>query len=69
MRHYLEFERPIADLEAKIDELSALSEGGTNLDDELKALRREDDVPRDCDAPDPALDRPSTDAPLSSNDA
>ncbi len=39
MRHYLEFERPIADLEAKIDELSALSQSGTNLDDELKALR------------------------------
>ncbi|WP_443748002.1 acetyl-CoA carboxylase carboxyltransferase subunit alpha [Asticcacaulis solisilvae] len=39
MRHYLEFERPIADLEAKIDELSALSQGGTNLDDEVKALR------------------------------
>ena len=39
MRHYLEFERPIADLEAKIDELSALSQSGTNLDEELKALR------------------------------
>ncbi len=39
MRHYLEFERPIADLEAKIEELSALSASGTNLDDELKALR------------------------------
>ncbi len=39
MRHYLEFERPIADLEAKIDELSALSQSGTNLDDEVKALR------------------------------
>ncbi|HVZ30092.1 MAG TPA: acetyl-CoA carboxylase carboxyltransferase subunit alpha [Asticcacaulis sp.] len=39
MRHYLEFERPIADLEAKIEELSTLSASGTNLDDELKALR------------------------------
>jgi acetyl-CoA carboxylase carboxyl transferase subunit alpha len=39
MRHYLEFERPIADLEAKIEELSALSASGTNLDEELKALR------------------------------
>ncbi len=39
MRHYLEFERPIADLEAKIEELSALAANGTNLDDELKALR------------------------------
>ncbi len=39
MRHYLEFERPIADLEAKIEELSALAANGTNLDEELKALR------------------------------
>jgi len=40
MRHYLEFERPIADLEAKIEELSALSQsGGANLDVELRALR------------------------------
>ncbi len=39
MRHYLEFERPIADLEAKIEELSTLAANGTNLDEELKALR------------------------------
>ena len=39
MRHYLEVRRPIADLEAKIEELSALAANGTNLDDELKALR------------------------------
>ena len=39
MRHYLEFERPIADLEAKIEELSALAANGTNLDEELKGLR------------------------------
>jgi acetyl-CoA carboxylase carboxyl transferase subunit alpha len=39
--HYLEFERPIADLEAKIDELSKLSEsaGPGTLDDEVGALR------------------------------
>jgi len=39
--HYLEFERPIADLEAKIEELSKLSEtaGPGALDDELGALR------------------------------
>ncbi|WP_293676804.1 acetyl-CoA carboxylase carboxyltransferase subunit alpha [uncultured Phenylobacterium sp.] len=39
--HYLEFERPIADLEAKIEELSKLSEtaGPGALDDELEALR------------------------------
>lgn len=39
--HYLEFERPIADLEAKIEELSKLSEttGGGALDQEIEALR------------------------------
>src|SRR5688572_432467 len=38
--HYLEFERPIADLEAKIEELSKLSEtAGGGVDDELEALR------------------------------
>lgn len=40
--HYLEFERPIADLEAKIEELSKLSEttGGGGLDEEIDALRQ-----------------------------
>ena len=43
-RHYLEFERPIADLEAKIEELSALSNaaeaGGVGgYDDEVSGLR------------------------------
>jgi acetyl-CoA carboxylase carboxyl transferase subunit alpha len=38
--HYLEFERPIADLEAKIEELSRLSETSPgSLDDEIEALR------------------------------
>lgn len=39
--HYLEFERPIADLEAKIEELSKLSEttGSGTLDAEIDALR------------------------------
>ncbi len=39
--HYLEFERPIADLEAKIEELSRLSETAKPgaFDDELDALR------------------------------
>ncbi len=47
MRHYLEFERPIADLEAKIEELSALSQsGGANLDVELQALRDRTEVLR-----------------------
>lgn len=45
MRHYLEFERPIADLEAKIEELSALSSsGGANLDAEIRALRERTQV-------------------------
>lgn len=38
--HYLEFERPIADLEAKIEELSKLSEtAGGGVDEELESLR------------------------------
>jgi acetyl-CoA carboxylase carboxyl transferase subunit alpha len=38
---YLDFERPIADLEAKIEELSKLSDtaGGVSLDAEIGALR------------------------------
>lgn len=40
-RHYLDFERPIAELEAKIDELSQLSQaaGGAGMDGEMEALR------------------------------
>jgi acetyl-CoA carboxylase carboxyl transferase subunit alpha len=39
--HYLQFERPIADLDAKIDELSKLSEthGAGTFDAEIAALR------------------------------
>jgi acetyl-CoA carboxylase carboxyl transferase subunit alpha len=47
-RHYLEFERPIADLESKIEELSRLSEnaGGKSFDGEIEALRKRVDVLR-----------------------
>src|ERR1700761_799735 len=40
-RHYLDFERPIAELEAKINELSKLSEvaGAGGMDAEVEALR------------------------------
>jgi acetyl-CoA carboxylase carboxyl transferase subunit alpha len=39
--HYLEFERPIAEIESKIEELSKLSEtaGAGALDEEIEALR------------------------------
>ena len=39
--HYLEFERPIAELETKIEELSQLSEtaGQGGFDTEISALR------------------------------
>ena len=39
--HYLEFERPIADLESKIEELSKLSETANPgaFDAEIEALR------------------------------
>jgi acetyl-CoA carboxylase carboxyl transferase subunit alpha len=42
MAHYLEFERPVAELEAKIEELSRLSEGtgAGALDAEIEALRQ-----------------------------
>ena len=41
-RHYLDFERPIADLEAKIEELSKLSQTANSgaLDGEVAALRQ-----------------------------
>jgi len=47
-RHYLEFERPIADLESKIEELSRLSEtaGGKSFDAEMAALRARVDTLR-----------------------
>jgi acetyl-CoA carboxylase carboxyl transferase subunit alpha len=40
-RHYLEFERPIADLEAKIEELSTMSEaaGAGAMDGEMEVMR------------------------------
>ena len=40
-RHYLDFERPIAELEAKIDELSKLSEaaGAGGMDGEMESMR------------------------------
>ena len=38
--HYLDFEKPIADLEAKIAELSALSESAGSFETEVAGLRR-----------------------------
>lgn len=38
--HYLDFEKPIADLEAKIDELSALSETSGSFESEIAGLRK-----------------------------
>ncbi len=38
--HYLDFEKPIADLEAKIDELSALSETTGGFETEIAGLRK-----------------------------
>ena len=49
--HYLEFERPIADLEAKIEELSRLSEttGSGAMESEIGALRsRAQDMRREA---------------------
>ncbi len=40
MRHYLDFEKPIADLEAKIEELSLLGETNGDFGAENESLRR-----------------------------
>ena len=40
MRHFLEFERPVAELEAKIEELRHLSNGALNIADEVGRLER-----------------------------
>ena len=51
VRHYLDFERPIGDLDAKIEELCKLSEGGAagRLDAEIASLRaRADTLRRDA---------------------
>jgi acetyl-CoA carboxylase carboxyl transferase subunit alpha len=47
-RHYLDFERPIADLEQKIDELSKIAEGSRSvaIGAELHALRNRAEVLR-----------------------
>jgi acetyl-CoA carboxylase carboxyl transferase subunit alpha len=50
-QHYLDFERPIADLEAKIEELSKLSDsaGAAAFDAEIEALRaRAQEMRRDA---------------------
>jgi len=39
-QHYLDFEKPIADLEAKIEELQALSETTGSFEAEIDALRK-----------------------------
>ncbi len=41
--HYLEFEKPIADLEAKIEELSLLSTTSGSFETEIEGLRRKAD--------------------------
>lgn len=38
--HYLEFEKPIADLEAKIEELSLLSATSGSFEAEIDGLRK-----------------------------
>ncbi len=44
MRHFLEFEKPIAELESKIDELRQMSDpGGINIADELARLTEKAD--------------------------
>jgi len=38
MRSYLDFEKPVAELDAKIDELRALAAGGSDIGDEIARL-------------------------------
>ena len=42
-RHYLDFEKPIAELEAKIEELSLLSESAGSFETEVAGLRKKAD--------------------------
>ncbi len=43
MRHFLEFEKPIAELEGKIEELRRMSDGAINIADELARLTEKAD--------------------------
>ena len=43
MAYYLEFEKPIVELEAKIQELQTLSKGDVNLKDEIARLKEKAD--------------------------
>ncbi len=45
MRSYLDFEKPVAELEAKVEELRAMQEDGNavGIDDEIARLRSEGD--------------------------
>ena len=38
MRSYLDFEKPVAELEAKVDELRALAAGGSDIGDEISRI-------------------------------
>src|SRR6201997_560018 len=38
MRSYLDFEKPVAELDSKIDELRALAAGGTDISEEVAAI-------------------------------
>lgn len=44
--HYLDFEKPIDDLEAKIEELSLLSDTSGDFDNEIEALRKKAELLR-----------------------
>ena len=44
MRHFLDFEKPVAELETKIEELRKMSEaGGLNIADEVSKLTEKAD--------------------------
>jgi acetyl-CoA carboxylase carboxyl transferase subunit alpha len=40
MRSYLDFEKPVAELDSKVDELRALAETGSNIGDEISRIEK-----------------------------
>ena len=49
MRSYLDFEKPVAELEAKVDELRALAATGSDIGDEISRI--EDKAAAGADRP------------------
>ena len=46
MRSYLDFEKPVAELEAKVDELRALAATGSDIGDEISRIEDKAEIGR-----------------------